>query len=289
MAHGQSPRHVRKRKAMDTPAEDGSAIRLQRIVASAGLASRRGAEELIRDGRVSVNGRTATLGESADPTQDVVMVDGERLRSEKPRYWMLHKPNGVVTTVSDPHGRETVMHLVPEGVGSIHPVGRLDRDSSGLVLLTNDGDLTQRLLHPSHESEKEYRVTVKGELGPDLIEKIQSGLYLEDGKTAPAKLNRLRADPDTGTSTFFLTLIEGRKRQIRRMMLAVGRPVKKLARVRMGPLVLGRLAVGKSRPLRAEEIKALKTHAARLKDKAPRRQRAARKGRSSSPRGPRRD
>jgi 23S rRNA pseudouridine2605 synthase len=132
-------------------------------------------------------------------------------------------------------------------------------------------------------------VTVKGELGPDLIEKIQSGLYLEDGKTAPAKLNRLRADPDTGTSTFFLTLIEGRKRQIRRMMLAVGRPVKKLARVRMGPLVLGRLAVGKSRPLRAEEIKALKTHAARLKDKAPRRQRAARKGRSSSPRGPRRD
>ena len=240
MAHGQSPRHVRKRKVTDEAAEEGSAIRLQRIVASAGLASRRGAEEMIRAGRVSVNGRTAQIGESADPTRDVVLVDGERLRSERPRYWMLHKPNGVVTTVSDPHGRETVMHLLPEGVGAVHPVGRLDRDSSGLVLLTNDGDLTQRLLHPSHESEKEYRVTVKGELGPDLVEKIQSGLYLEDGRTAPAKLNRLRADPDTGTSTFFLTLIEGRKRQIRRMMLAVGRPVKRLARVRMGPLVLGR-------------------------------------------------
>ncbi len=264
MAHGRSPRHVRKRSPANPDAASESGIRLQKILAAAGLGSRRGAEDLIRTGRVTINGRTAQIGESADPTKDVVMVDGERIRSERPRYWMLHKPKGVVTTVSDPHGRETVMHLLPEGLGPIHPVGRLDRDSSGLLLLTNDGDLTQRLLHPSHQSEKDYRVTVKGELSPEQVEKIQRGLYLEDGRSAPTKLARLRADPDTGTSTFVLTLIEGRKRQIRRMMLAVGRPVKKLVRVRMGPLVLGRLALGKSRPLRAEEVRVLKAYAARL-------------------------
>jgi 23S rRNA pseudouridine2605 synthase len=236
---------------------------------------------LIRTGRVAVNGRTAKLGDSAVLGSDVVTVDGERVRSEKPRYWMLHKPTSVVTTVSDPHGRRTVMHLLPLGVGPIHPVGRLDRDSSGLLLLTNDGDLTQRLLHPSHQSEKEYQVTVKGELDSDQIQKIQRGIYLEDGRTAPAKLARLRVDPDSGTCTFVLTLTEGRKRQIRRMLFALGRPVKKLVRIRMGPLVLGRLAPGKARPLRTAEVRALKAYAVKLKP-APRvRNRAGAKRRAS--------
>ena len=264
MAHGRSPRHVRKRAPAPSPTGAAESVRLQKILASAGLGSRRGCEELIRAGRVAVNGQTAQLGDSADPARDRVTVDGERVRPEKPLYWMLHKPTAVVTTVSDPHGRRTVMHLMPEGVGPIHPVGRLDRDSSGLLLLTNDGDLTQRLLHPAHESEKEYRVTVKGELDPERARRLEQGIHLEDGRTAPAKLSRLKVEPDTGTSSFLLTLTEGRKRQIRRMLLAVGRPVKKLVRVRVGPLSLGRLAAGRARPLRADEVRALKAYASRL-------------------------
>ncbi len=191
-------------------------------------------------------------------------MDGERIRRERPRYWMLHKPTSVVTTVSDPHGRRTVMHLLPDGIGSVHPVGRLDRDSSGLLLLTNDGDLTQKLLHPSHQSEKDYRVMVKGEMDAEQISRLEKGIYLEDGRTAPAQVAQLRTDSDNGTTNFVLTLTEGRKRQIRRMMLALGRPVKKLVRTRMGPLELGRLAVGMARPLRAEEVRRLKAYADRL-------------------------
>ena len=283
VAHGQSPKHTRKRRVADPEAPTPTKIRIQKILASAGLASRRGSEDLIRTGRVMVNGRKAVLGDSAELGVDAISVDGERVRTERPRYWMLHKPTSVVTTVSDPHGRKTVMHLLPEGLGPIHPVGRLDRDSSGLLLLTNDGELTQRLLHPSHESEKDYRVTVKGTLDPEQVDKIQRGIYLEEGRTAPAKLNQLRADPDTGTSTFVLTLIEGRKRQIRRMMLAVGRPVKKLVRVRMGPIVLGRLAPGKARPLRAEEVRTLKAYAAKLKPASRSRRRPAKSSGASPP------
>ena len=242
-------------------------MRVQKILAAAGLASRRGSEDLIRSGRVKVNGQTISLGDSARPGTDVVSLDGERVRTTAgSSYWMIHKPTGVVTTVSDPHGRRTVMHLLPDGVGALYPVGRLDRDSSGLLLLTNDGDLTQRLLHPSHASEKDYRVTVKGEMDPDRVKRIQAGIHLDDGRTAPTRLGRLKADPDT--STFVLTLTEGRKRQVRRMLLAVGRPVKKLVRIRMGPLVLGRLAPGMARPLRAEEIRRLKTYVDRLKPAA---------------------
>ena len=244
-------------------------MRVQKILAAAGLASRRGSEDLIRSGRVKVNGQTISLGDSARPGTDVVSLDGERVRTTAgSSYWMIHKPTGVVTTVSDPHGRRTVMHLLPDGVGALYPVGRLDRDSSGLLLLTNDGDLTQRLLHPSHASEKDYRVTVKGEMDPDRVKRIQAGIHLDDGRTAPTRLGRLKADPDNGTSTFVLTLTEGRKRQVRRMLLAVGRPVKKLVRIRMGPLVLGRLAPGMARPLRAEEIRRLKTYVDRLKPAA---------------------
>ncbi len=264
MAHGRSPRHVRKRSAAGNSQEPAGKIRVQKILAAAGLASRRGSEDLIRSGRVMVNGRKAELGDCANALEDEVTVDGERIRRERPRYWMLHKPTSVVTTVSDPHGRRTVMHLLPDGIGSVHPVGRLDRDSSGLLLLTNDGDLTQKLLHPSHQSEKDYRVMVKGEMDAEQISRLEKGIYLEDGRTAPAQVAQLRPDSDNGTTSFVLTLTEGRKRQIRRMMLALGRPVKKLVRTRMGPLVLGRLAVGMARPLRAEEVRRLKAYADRL-------------------------
>ncbi len=240
-------------------------MRLQRILAASGLGSRRACETLIEEGRVQVNGRTAKLGDSADPAVDVVELDGERVTSEAPSYWMVNKPVGLVTTVRDPHGRETVMSLLPSTAAQVHPVGRLDRDSSGLLLLTNDGALTQRLLHPSHESEKEYRVTVKGQLGGAKVAQLCRGIHLDDGRTAPCHIEALRFDPDAQQTRFDMVLTEGRKRQIRRMLLAVGHPVKKLVRVRMGPLRLGRLAAGKARPLRADEVRALRRYADELK------------------------
>jgi 23S rRNA pseudouridine2605 synthase len=240
-------------------------MRLQKLLASAGFGSRRGCEQFIEEGRVEINGEIAQLGDRADLAVDRVTFDGERIQSERPSYWLLHKPLDVVTSVIDPHGRDTVMHLLPKHVGRVYPVGRLDRDSSGLLLMTNDGALTQLLLHPSHESEKEYRVTVKGQVEAETFERLRKGLHLEDGRTAPAKVGTNRYDPDNDMTTFLFTLIEGRKRQIRRMLLAVGHPVKRLVRVRMGPLALGRLGAGQCRELRGEEISALKSYAEKLK------------------------
>jgi 23S rRNA pseudouridine2605 synthase len=266
MAHGRSPTHTRKRRqTAKVPAAFEGSARLQKILAGAGLGSRRGCEELIKAGRVRVNGRRAELGESADPTKDVIELDGERVVVDARRYWIVHKPRNVVTTVRDPYGRQTVMHLLPDGIGKVYPVGRLDRESTGLLLLTNDGDLAQRLLHPSHESEKEYRVSVKGELQEHAVEKLRTGVYLDDGRTAPATLARLHFDADANVTTFHLTLIEGRNRQIRRAMLALGHPVKKLVRVRMGPLTLGSLPPGAVRPLRGDEVRALVAYAGGLR------------------------
>ena len=239
MAHGRSPTHRRKRRAREPQAEapeSGTPVRLLKLLAAAGLGSRRAGEELIRQGRVSVDGKRAGLGDSADPEKQIVALDGERIQLEPNRYWMLHKPTGVVTTMSDPHCRRTVMDLLPEGLGRLHPVGRLDRDSSGLLLMTNDGPLTQALLHPSQGGEKEYEVTVKGELRENAMRKLARGVYLEDGRTAPARAEAVRFDADRGQTVFRLTLTEGRKRQIRRMLLSLGCPVKKLVRVRVGPL-----------------------------------------------------
>ena len=268
--HGKSPRHTPRRRAKGPAAPDGplpasGPVRVQKILAAAGLASRRGAETLIRDGRVSVNGRTIALGASADPHRDTIALDGERVRVEAPSYWILHKPTGVVTTLEDPHGRRTVRDLIPGAAGGVHPVGRLDRDSAGLLLLTNDGALTQRLLHPSHESEKEYRVTVKGELDAKAVKRLTQGMHLDDGPTAPTRVERLRYDGDDETTTFHLVMTEGRKRQIRRMLLALGRPVKRLVRVRVGPIKLGRLTPGTARPLRDHEVRALRAYVERLR------------------------
>jgi 23S rRNA pseudouridine2605 synthase len=248
-------------------------VRLQKLLAAAGLGSRRGAEEYLRTGRVVVNGQVARLGDSADPRRDVIKVDGERLEREPIAYWMAHKPAGVVTTTRDPQGRPTVVQMLPPRVPRLHPVGRLDYESTGLVLLTNDGALTHALLHPSLGNEREYRVTVKGEVDARVQRALEKGVVLEEGRTAPARVARIASDDSSKTTTFSLTLAEGRNRQIRRSLLTLGRPVKKLVRVRMGSLRLGKLPRGEARVLRDEEVRELKAHAQKLRSKRVRRRR----------------
>jgi len=236
-----------------------SSVRLQKILASAGVASRRAAEELLRAGRVAVNGEPARLGESADPDRDVVTIDGVPVEREPFAYWLLNKRKGVVSTVHDPEGRKTVLESLPRQArrSRLFPVGRLDRDTEGLVLLTNDGALAHVLLHPSHETEREYRVMVKGRVSAAALRRLAEGIELEEGITAPARTGRARYEAESDTSRFTLTLIEGRKRQIRRACEALGHRVVRLVRVRMGPLRLGRLAPGAARLLQTEERRAL--------------------------------
>jgi len=297
MAHGRSPRHQRAAKprrhgapgvppARDAVAAAGSRgpVRLQRLLAAAGLGSRRSCEEYLRSGRVTVNGAVAKLGDSADPARDTVAVDGERLAREPLTYWMVHKPAGVVTTVRDPQGRPTVIDLLPARVPQVHPVGRLDYESTGLVLLTNDGELTHALLHPSLGSEREYQVTVRGELDAKARKALESGVVLEEGRTAGARVERVVFDASSETTTFSLTLVEGRNRQIRRSLLALGRPVKRLVRVRMGTLELGELSRGDARSLTRAEIAALREHAERLGRAAPARRRRRQRSKNGSSR-----
>lgn len=231
------------------------------------MASRRGAEELLRAGRVAVNGRTARLGESADPARDAVTLDGERVRLEPVAYWMLHKPRGVLTTLRDPFGRATVRELLPLRGLRLFPVGRLDRDSEGLLLFTNDGAAAQVLLHPSFGSEREYEVHVRGELGPGVVRSLERGVRLAEGVTAPARVEGVDVDPARGETRLRLVLVEGRKRQIRRSLRALGHPVRKLVRVRMGPVRLGRLPEGEARELRPEERRALQRELERLRER----------------------
>jgi len=211
----------------------------------------------VRAGRVRVNGRPAQVGDRADPSRDVVTVDGERVQPRAFAAWLVHKPRGVVTTARDPEGRPTVLDLVPKGGPRVFPVGRLDRETEGLVLLTNDGELANRLLHPRHEVEREYRVTARGRLDERAQRRLAAGVHLADGRTAPARLERVRYDESRDVTAFALVIHEGRKRQIRRALAALGHPVRRLVRVRMGPLRLGRLPRGAARPLRAEERRAL--------------------------------
>lgn len=255
--------------------------RLQKILAAAGVASRRRAEDLVRAGRVGVNGRPARIGDVADPERDVVTLDGVPVSREPIAWWAVHKPRGVVTTARDPEDRRTVLDLVADASGRLFPVGRLDRDTEGLVLLTNDGALAQVLLHPSFESEREYRVRVRGRPGRAVLRRLASGVPLEDGPTAPARVEDVEPDPTGEATRFRLTLVEGRKRQIRRALAALGHPVLRLVRIRMGPIRLGRLASGEARPLTQGECRALERDAER--------RRSARAEAAASPRsGPRR-
>lgn len=256
-------RPVATRARSTPPAPGPGRVRLQKILAAAGVASRRAAEELLRAGRVAVNGRPARLGESAHPERDVVTLDGRPVGRERLAYWMVHKPRGVLTSVGDPRGRRTVVDLLPRSGLRLFPVGRLDKDTEGLVLMTNDGALAHRLLHPSHESEREYRVGARGRVREATLGRLARGVKLADGWTAPARVGRVRYDAEADRTAFTLTLVEGRKRQIRRALAHLGHPVVSLVRVRMGPLRLGRLASGAARPLDARERRALERLRAR--------------------------
>jgi pseudouridine synthase len=225
-------------------------VRLNRYLASAGVGSRRAVDELIRAGRVTVNGQMGELG-GAVGEGDVVAVDGRPVAPQELAYLMLHKPPGVVTTARDPQGRRTVVDLV-ESPQRVYPVGRLDRDTTGLLLLTNDGELANRLAHPRHGVEKTYVADVEGDPPPDVLRRLAEGVELADGPTAPARVRRL------GAGRIELVIHEGRNRQVRRMCEAVGHPVRRLHRSAYGSLELGALAEGRWRALTSEEVDALR-------------------------------
>ena len=232
---------------------DGEAdgVRLQKVLAQAGLGSRRTCEELIDRGRVRVNGEVAVLGRRVDPEVDVVEVDGAQIGVRQGLvHLLLNKPQGVITTAEDTHGRRTVLDLVP-AEPRVFPVGRLDADSEGLLLLTNDGDLAHRLTHPSFGVEKEYLVEVEGEPARGVLRRLREGVDLDDGVTAPAKVAAL------GDRLLRITIHEGRNRQVRRMCEAIGHPVLRLVRTRVGPITDRALKPGEWRPLTVDEVRAL--------------------------------
>jgi 23S rRNA pseudouridine2605 synthase len=229
--------------------------RLQKIMAQAGIASRRKCEEFIVAGRVKVNGVTVReLGYKADPACDDIEVDGKKITLEKHVYFLLNKPTGYITSVTDPQGRKTVLDLMKPVKERIYPVGRLDYDTSGLLLLTNDGELANHIMHPRHELNKVYEASVKGKIEEKALVQLRQGIMLEDGMTAPAEAVRLSYDERSGTSSIRLTIHEGRNRQVRRMCEAVGHPVVALKRVRLAFLTLEGVAEGKYRPLTPEEV-----------------------------------
>ena len=233
--------------------------RLQKILSAAGICSRRASEAYLTAGRVTVNGEAAQLGQRADPETDVICVDGVPVKTTpKPIYVMLNKPRGYVTTVSDAQGRKTVMDLLRGIAGRIYPVGRLDMDSEGLLLLTNDGELAQRLTHPSCEVDKVYLARVTGNPSNEALDKLRRGVYMEgdERRTYPAQVRVVR--DESLFSDILVTIHEGRNRQVRRMFDSVGHKVLLLRRVRFGPLDLGDLRRGEWRELSAEEIAKLK-------------------------------
>jgi len=233
-------------------------MRLQKFLARAGVASRRGSEDLMTAGRVSVNGSVVTeLGARVDPARDRVAVDGREVAlSDAPAYLALNKPAGYVTTMSDPHGRPTVAQLVPAAEHpGLFPIGRLDLDTTGLLLFTTDGELGFRLLHPRFHVEKTYQVVANGSVGDESLAALGRGIELDDGLTAPARVRLLGRD---STSEVEITIREGRKRQVRRMFLAVGNPVLSLHRVSFGPIELGAMESGAVRELSGAEVAALR-------------------------------
>jgi 23S rRNA pseudouridine2605 synthase len=241
---------------MPTPAEAGE--RLQKVLAARGWGSRRTCEELIAAGRVTVDGEPAVLGRRVDPEHDLIEVDGAVVGT-KPGlvHYLLNKPAGVVTTAKDPQGRRTVVELVP-AAPRVFPVGRLDADTEGLLVLTNDGELANRIAHPSHGVTKEYLATVdRGPVSPAAIRALREGVVLDDGPTAPAKVSQ----PSPGVLR--ITIHEGRNRQVRRMCEAVGHPVTRLIRTRIGPIRDHRLAPGAWRALTADEVRELARMTAR--------------------------
>jgi len=249
--------------------DKGTGERLQKVLAQAGVASRRHSEQLILDGRVTINGeKVSTLGTKAG-IQDIIEVDGHLVeRTEGLHYYLLNKPVSVITSSSDPQGRPTVIDLMKDVQTRVYPVGRLDYDTSGLLVLTNDGELAHRLMHPSYGVEKMYKVWVQGPIGTKALENLRQGVSLEDGNTAPAKVQRV-SDVTRETMVDFknghlevleVTIHEGRNRQIRRMFAALGYLVVKLERVSFGPLTQEKcLHSGTYRSLTTKEIKELRS------------------------------
>jgi len=224
-------------------------VRLAKYLAHAGVASRRASEDLIREGRVSVDSTPVTRPATDVSGNERIEVDGQRIKPEKSVVYMLNKPKGVVSTASDTHDRPTVVSLIGSSK-RLYPVGRLDADTTGLILLTNDGELANRLTHPRYEVPKTYRAKVKGKPSGAALKQLAEGVDLEDGLTSPARVRRVGGEIE-------LTIHEGRKRQVRRMLEAVGHPVAELERVALGPLRLKGLQPGEHRRLTPAEVESL--------------------------------
>jgi 23S rRNA pseudouridine2605 synthase len=238
--------------------------RIQKILSQAGVASRRKAEALIREGFVTINGKAAVPGMKADPFKDHIKVKNKLVITHQVAVYMaFHKPRGCLTTLSDPKGRTTIMSYLKSLKSGIYPVGRLDYNSEGIILLTNDGDFAQTILHPKNKIEKTYHVKVTGVLDEEELEKLGSGIKLEDGMTKPAlvkKLEKLKSN-----SWLEITIYEGKNRQIRRMFEHLGHTVKRLIRVSIGPVKLGTLPAGRYRNLTEREMNSLYTYIQRDK------------------------
>lgn len=233
-------------------------IRLQKFMAEQGVASRRKCEELIKSGKVKVNGHIAEIGQKIDPRRDLVTVGNQKLTSVKKRkmvYIMLHKPRGYVTTVFDDRGRKTVMDLIPNIRERVYPVGRLDKDSEGLLILTNDGSFTNAMTHPSHSYSKVYRVTVRPAVSDEILYNLRNGIEIDGKKTAPAEVTVLTEEENRVVLEFILK--EGRNREIRKMCESQGLEVARLKRTAIGSLKLGMLPQGKYRELSEQDIKKL--------------------------------
>ena len=232
-------------------------LRLQVFLARAGVASRRGGEELIREGRVKVNGEVAGLGTKVTPGRDVITVNGRRVSMQRPEWVALHKPKGYVTTRDDPSGRKTVYDLLPEDLHHLFHVGRLDRDSTGLILLTNDGDTANLLLHPRYGTTKEYLADVEEMPDPRDIRQLVTGVELDDGVGHAVSADSL-GELDDGLFRVRLTMREGRRREVRRMLEALGYPVRRLFRRRFGSIDIGDLRSGRWRYLTDAEVERLR-------------------------------
>ena len=232
-------------------------IRLQKYMAECGIASRRKSEELIADGKVRINGKVAMIGDKVDPKNDKVTVSGERVSKETDmKYIMLYKPRGFVTTMSDEQGRKCVADLVSDVPVRVYPVGRLDKDSEGLLLLTNDGEFANNMTHPSKHVPKRYRVTVRPAINEDILNRLTTGIMIDGKMTLPCDITVISQEP--GRVVMEIVLVEGRNRQIRKMCEEVGLEVARLKRVQIGPLKLGMLQQGTWRELTPQEVKSLK-------------------------------
>ncbi|CAN5766668.1 hypothetical protein BH23GEM6_BH23GEM6_06280 [soil metagenome] len=250
-------RTARSQAREPAPASLPGELRLQTYLARAGVASRRASEELIREGRVTIDGERAEIGAKVQIPRDQVRVDGAVVQLQRVAWIVLHKPTGYVTTRDDPSGRRTVYDLIPTELHHLFHVGRLDRDSSGLLLLTNDGEAANRLLHPRYETDKEYWADVEGEPTDATLRRLVEGLELEDG-VAQAIAARSLGPTDAGTHRLEIVLREGKNREVRRMLEAVGHPVQRLLRRRFGPIELGKLRTGHFRHLTPGEVNSLR-------------------------------